>query len=70
MLGKSRSACEEGGAVAKEEGLVIATYNRPGQHMEERKGDYSCGGLGNGRDLVSVPNEALKCVLEIVKEQK
>lgn len=70
MLGRTRSACEEGDAVATGKGLMIATYNRPGQHMEERKGSIPGGGLGNGCDLRSVPNEALKCVLELVKEQQ
>jgi len=65
MLGRTRSACEEGDAVTRPVMLKVATYNKPGQHMEKRMGGSRNKGHGTGRDLATKPGTGMKTALEL-----
>jgi hypothetical protein len=70
MLGRTRSACEEGDAVTRPVMLKVATYNKQGQHMEKRAYANADDGYGTGRDLVTKPGQGLRTALELAANQK
>jgi len=45
--------------------LKVATYNKPGQHMERRTGGSRDEGYGTGRDLATKPGTGMRTVLEL-----
>ena len=70
MLGRTRSACDEGDAVTRPVMLKVATYNKPGQHMKKRAYANADDGYGTGRDLVTKPGQGLRTALELAANQK
>ena len=79
MLGRRRSACEEGDAVGRGrrnskadiKRIRIFAYNRPGQHMVSRESDvYRRKETGNGKDLATTPSEAMACVINMMNDHR
>ena len=79
MLGRRRSACEEGDAVGRGrrnskadiKKIRIFAYNRPGQHMVSRESDaYRRKETGNGKDLATTPSEAMACVINMMNDHR